>query len=197
MTIQIKRKPRNPITKIRSGHGDSGTTFFQGEMIWKNSPVIEFLGGIDEACAALSKIDFDETLYSEWRVGDSVKLESETFMHKSKVILFDIGGLVYTNKKTFDKHIHLLDDYVKYTSEYMKHILEQATFTKLDGFIVPTKVNSDAMWARSVIRKCEGLAVTANFLWAIPSLNIMSDFVFMVSWYQGVDYQWTGFTEDG
>ena len=194
----MSRKPKNPITKIRTKNGDGGKTFFKGEMIWKNDPVIEFLGNLDEACSTLSSITFNENMHDDWRMlrKNNHSIDSETFLHKSKIILFIIGGLVYTDSATFKNNIHLLDNYVEEVTEYMALFLAKVPLQELKGFIVPSKINSEVMVSRSVLRRTERSAVTANCLWAVPALNTMSDFLFLISWYLGVGYQWTGFEKN-
>ncbi len=186
----MKRKPNNPINSVRTGTGDSGKTFYKGEMVWKNSPEIIFLGDIDLACSAIGKIDFDETLYENWRDTNNSRL---SYIKYSQKMLFTIGGLVYTNVESFEKNIHILDEYVENVSKYMEYILDNNTFINLEGFIIPDKINSDAMIARSLIRKCEISAINCGSIWAIPALNAMSDYIFAVGWAQSVEEQWTGF----
>lgn len=189
----MKRKPKNPITKIRTGAGDLGKTFFKGEIIWKNTPEIIFLGDLDLACSALGKIYFDETLYDGWRVPNNPQL---SYLKYSQKILFTIGGLCYTNLETFENNVIILDEYVKNVSEYMEFILANNNFIKLEGFIIPDKINADAMIARSLIRKCEISALNCISNWSIPALNAMSDYVFAVAWAQSVGEQWRGFKKN-
>lgn len=189
----MKRKPNNPITKIRTGTGDFGMTSFKGEMLWKDAPIIEFLGELDEACSAIGKIKFDETMYSELKL-DGVNQENN-ILYKSQAVLFDIGGLAHTDNTKFNNNIKILSDYEKYISEYMEKVLETVQFPELSGFIIPNHYNADIMLARAIVRRAERVAVYADCLWAIPALNCMSDVLFMFSWFLGGYNQWTGFTK--
>ena len=190
----MKRKPNNPITKIRTGTGDFGMTSFKGEMLWKDVPIIEFLGELDEACSAIGKIKFDETMYAELKVEG---LKENNILYKSQVILFDIGGLAHTDNAKFNDNIKLLSDYVAFVSEYMEKVLNIVQFPELKGFIIPDPYNADINLARAIVRRAERCAVYANCLWAIPALNCMSDLLFLFAWFLGGYKQWTGFNKKG
>jgi ATP:cob(I)alamin adenosyltransferase len=193
----MKRKPKNPITKIRTGKGDGGQTYFKGEMLWKDSPIIEFLGSLDTACSAIGKIKFDEDMYIDWRLSElnPTSLRND-ILHKSQVILFDIGGLVYTEtNNTFKDNIKRLSEYVNHVSDYMEKIFKKAQFPELNGFIIPNPYNADIMFARALVREAERCAVYADCLWAVPALNVMSDYLFLVAWFLGGYTQWTGFNK--
>jgi len=186
----MKRKPKNPITKIRTCVGDGGKSFFKGEMIWKNNPVIEFLGELDEACSSIGKIYIENI---DWHCkGANIISKLNENIEYSKKTIFNVGGLCYTNSETFDSNIHLLSDYVKTISEYMEEFIEKVELPELTGFIIPSKENGDVMLARAILRRCERSCVTADCLWAIPTLNCMSDFLFLVAWLQDGSKQWVG-----
>ena len=184
MTIQTKRKPTNPITKIRTGNGDSGSTFFKNQLYWKTDPHVQFVGDLDEACAFLGQVtspDFDMTGFNK-------------NLTRSQHVLFEIGAMVHS-ENALEKYLSRLEDYVRELSKFMDGFLSEVDLPELQGFIIPNTRNGSAMIARAVIRRAERSAVKANCMWAVPALNIMSDFLFLVSWYQDATKQWTGFDQ--
>lgn len=179
-----KRKPTHPITKIRTGNGDSGSTFFKNKLYWKTDPQVQFVGDLDEACAFIGQVpsDFLELTMADFNV----------VLTQCQHILFEIGAMTHS-EDALEKHLGRLQNYVTELSSFMDKTLSDINLPELQGFIVPTALNCKAMIARAVIRRAERSAVKANCMWAVPALNIMSDFVFMVSWYQDASKQWTGF----
>lgn len=184
MTIQIKRKPRNPISVIRTGNGDSGSTFFKNQLYWKTDPQDQFVGDLDEACAFLGQVqslDFDAPGFTK-------------MLNRSQEVLFEIGTMTHS-EEALSNHLRNLENYVASLSSFMNNFLAEVDLPELHGFIIPTPQNSTARIARAVIRRAERSAVKANCMWAVPALNIMSDFLFLVSWYQDSSKQWVGFNK--
>lgn len=176
----MKHKPGQVITKIRTGRGDNGYTIFDGYNLNKDDPRIIFLGDLDEANACLGKINI---------LHDITNIQV-----LSQKVLFKIGAMVHSSAAR-DKYITELDTYVSTVTNYIEQYLQENTLVKLKGFIIPTIWNADSMIARSVIRRAERSAVTAECLWAVPSLNCMSDLVFLICWIQDANKQWCGFEE--
>ena len=176
----MKRKPNNPITKIRTKNGDNGFTYFGGSNISKGEPILEFLGNIDESCAFLGKLNHEKF--------------ADNIIKKSITILFEIGAMCHS-KEALEKYKHHLDKYVVEVEEYMKEYIANINLVELNGFIIPDNWNADAMIARTIIRKTERSAVVAKLTWAVPALNCMSDVLFLYSWVRS-DHsrQWIGFT---
>ncbi len=168
-----KRKPKTPLTSIRTGTGDGGDTFFQGGMMPKDHALIDFVGDIDEACAFLGKL----------------KTPS---IDKYQTILFELAAMTHSPGALteFNENLKI------YTTTIAKHIedaIKKEGLTELRGFIIPTPINADAMIARAIIRRAERSAVRAGLTWAIPLLNVFSDYLFVISWKLDASNQWTGF----
>lgn len=188
----MKRKPTNPITNIRTGTGDGGLTNFNDRLIPKNDPVIEFLGDLDESCSCIALINFDDVPQkSVYHISINAMLST------SKRMLFDIGAMVYS-ETALTSHRKLIEWYVEYIQGKMDMLLQTfpEQFPKLRGFIVPSQKNALTMVARSVVRRAERNAINAKAIWAIPALNILSDFLFLIAWLQDSENQWVGVTEN-
>jgi len=191
----MKRKPHNPITKIRTGTGDNGTTFLSEPDVLKCGHLVEFVGDLDESCAWLGFCDVSFDMCFE---GSTTEFDyhKKLFDHyeKSKEILFVIGAMVHSeNART--EHSSLLDEYVDNTTNLLNLIIEDehVNIEPLEGFIIPNNENGELMIARAVIRRAERHAVSANCLWAVPTLNVMSDFLFFLVWYSSHYFeQWKG-----
>lgn len=182
--MAIKRKPTHPITKIRTGNGDSGSTFFKNKLYWKTDPLVQFVGDLDEACAFLG-----QAYSSDFDAPGFIKI-----LRRCQEVLFEIGAMTHS-EDALDKHLRRLQDYVAETSNFMDTFLAEVNLPELHGFIIPTPENSKSMICRSVIRRAERSAIKANQIWAVPALNTMSDLLFLVSWYQDASQQWTGFSD--
>lgn len=178
----MKRKPNNPITKIRTGNGDGGLTYFRGSNIPKSDPLVEFIGNIDESCAFLGKLNHEKYTVN--------------IIKNSIIILFEIGAMTHS-PDALEKNKYRLNEYVIRVESYMKEYIANNQLVELNGFIIPDNWNADAMIARTIIRKTERSAVVAKLTWAVPALNIMSDFLFLYAWIRS-DHsrQWIGFTEE-
>ncbi len=169
----MKRKPKTPITSVRTGMGDGGATFFRGEMMPKDHALIDFVGDLDEACAFLGKLDTPG-------------------IDKYQEILFELGAMTHsaTALSEFNENLKI------YTATIASHIekaIKKEGLTELRGFIISTPINADAMIARAIIRRAERSAVRAGLTWAIPLLNVFSDYLFVISWKLDASNQWTGF----
>lgn len=169
----MKRKPDRPITKVRTGLGDSGETFFQGEMRPKDHELINFVGDLDEACAFLGKL-------------------KTPGIDKYQTMLFELGAMTHS-PNALSEFSENLKTYVTAITSHIENAIQNEGLTELRGFIIPTLVNADAMIARAVIRRAERSAIRAGLTWAIPLLNAFSDYLFVISWKLDATNQWTGF----
>ena len=169
----MKRKPKNPITSVRTGMGNSGNTFFRGGMMSKDHELIEFVGAIDEACAFLGKLN-------------------SPGIDKYQTMLFELGAMTHSENALNDFGENL-KTYVTTIASHIENAIKNEGLEELRGFIIPTPVNADAMIARAVIRRAERSAVRAGLTWAIPLLNAFSDYLFVISWKLDATNQWTGF----
>lgn len=172
----MSRKPKNPITKVHTGFGNKGETSFQGFIVKKDNELIEFVGDLDEACAFLGKLE----------------LNGMEFYQR---ILFEIGAMTHSIT-ALDSYKSNLDAYTKTVIEYINKIITEDKLPALSGFIIPTKLNADTMIARAIIRRVERRAVRAELNWAIPFLNALSDYLFVLAWRQDCSNQWTGFNAE-
>ena len=171
-----KRKPKIPLKKIRTSVGDGGETFFQGEMMPKDHALIDFVGDLDEACAFLGKLNTPG-------------------IDKYQTILFELGAMTHSSNALTEFNENLK----AYTATIAAHIetaIKKEGLEELRGFIIPTSVNADAMIARAIIRRAERSAVRAGLDWAIPLLNVFSDYLFVISWKLDASSQWTGFNPE-
>jgi ATP:cob(I)alamin adenosyltransferase len=173
--MKIKRKPRNPITKVHTGMGNNGETFFQGLIVKKDDELIEFVGDLDEACAYLGKVKL---------VG----------IEQYQRILFEIGAMTHSIT-ALESYKSNLDSYTKEIIKHIDEIIIKNELPELSGFIVPTKMNADTMIVRAIIRRVERLAVRAKLTWVVPFLNAFSDYLFICAWQQDCSKQWIGFQE--
>lgn len=180
----MKRKPENPITKIRTGTGDSGRTNFQGCNISKDDPILEFVGDLDEACSSIACIRF------------LISSPFEKYLKRSIVLLFEIGAMAHS-KAAYEKHHNRLNDYVIDVETFMEEYIAENELTPLKGFIIPDVFNANIMVARAIVRRAERSAVSGKYNWAVPAINILSDFLFLVAWSRSTfSDQWTGFNNE-
>ena len=168
-----KRKPKTPLTSIRTGTGDGGETFFQGGMMSKDDALIDFVGDIDEACAFLGKLETPG-------------------IDKYQTMLFELAAMTHSPNALTEFNENL-KAYVITIVKYIEVAIQKEGLTELRGFIIPTPINADAMIARAVIRRAERSAVRAGLDWAVPLLNVFSDYLFVISWKLDATNQWTGF----
>lgn len=179
----MARKPKNPITKIRTKNGDGGFTYFGGGNISKSESILDFVGNIDESCAFLGKLN-DEGLCDD-------------IIKNSLVILFEMGAMVHSSD-ALSKYKYRLDDYVVKVENYIDDYIKNNHLVELNGFIIPVNYNADIMIARTVIRRTERSAVVSDLNWAVPVLNCMSDLLFLVAWGKTDIHtkQWSGFEKN-
>ena len=199
----MAKKPENTITKIRTGYGDKGETFLVNPNVSKADPLVDFVGTLDEANAFIGKIDLTNIIELNWfndknNEGRLVQGQNNyiiiMYYVKSMSLLFDIGAAVHSDKVK-DQVLENLDIYVSAIEHVIKTVQQNyEKYQKLNGFIIPDRSNADAMIARAVVRRAEREAVKANCFWAVPALNIMSDFLFLLAWMltEGNVNQWTG-----
>ena len=179
----MKKKPTNPITKIRTGTGDKGTTYLRHPDLPKSDSLVDFVGDLDEANSAIA---MSVTQVQHNGMADD--------LFTCQRALFDIGAGVHTtDDMTFEKVSVYLSRFVSLMEYQMECIRADNEFVELNGFIYPTCDNATIMFARAVVRRAERSAVKADCGWAVPALNVMSDYLFLVSWYHSDDAdQWCG-----
>ena len=190
----MAKKPENTITKIRTGYGDKGETFLVNPNVSKADPLVDFVGTLDEANAFTGKIKLEDIFTHNKDISIKVVNRAVIHINSSQNLLFDIGAAVHSGKVR-DSVIENIDVYVNQTEGLINWVqTESEKYQKLNGFIYPINLNADAMIARTVIRRAEREAVKSNCFWAVPALNIMSDFFFLVSWMLSNQSpnQWTG-----
>ena len=100
----MKRKPKNPLTSIRTANGDGGKTAFQGKQLSKSHYLIDFIGDLDEACAFMGKLP----------------LELVSVYQK---ILFEIGGMTHSPDALANYQINLTT-YVKAITVQIEELLD-------------------------------------------------------------------------
>ena len=191
MVTHQKRKPKTPLTSIRTGSGDKGLTFLQQPGVSKASPIVDFVGTLDEACAALAccELGFDFGSSEE----ADLQLKVNQIFSEAIESFFVIGALVHSPSR-LESNIWELD----LVTQKMTTIINEVTANPdlvepLEGFIIPNSENGDFMLARAVIRRAERLAVASDQMWAVPFLNTLSDFVFIIVWMSTHFYKvWRG-----
>ena len=185
-----KRKPTNPLTVIRTGTGDSGTTFLRTPGIPKDDALVDFVGTLDEACAALAlcEIGFDFGSSEEY----VIQQEFGRLFHKAVESFFIIGALVHSPESKLE-HLSKLEKIQNDMEEVMRQVVDGEYVDPLSGFIVPNEENADLFLARAIIRRAEREAVRCNETDFISYLNTLSDFIFVLSWYESRFYEtWDG-----
>ena len=191
----MKRKPKNPIHKVRTGSGDAGTTYLRTVGVPKSDPIVQFAGDVDEALCAMAKAKIRRMPATCETV--DVQLSMIKMHNASIELMFQIGAMIH-NTALIEEHGGLLSNYVDDVTTRMSIIIESAseqrTLIPLEGFIVPDDDNVNEMLARAVIRRAERSAVISDSMWAVPALNTMSDLFFLIAWHNSVSCkQWTGF----
>jgi len=187
----MKRKPNNPITKIRTGTGDAGTTYLQTPNVRKDSALVEFIGDLDEACALMGNTKPSFDFGSGTETDFQLKLAAAYNTYQKG--LFEVGAMVHSQDAR-EKYLYRLDEYVTEISELLEEGVKMEYVDPLEGFIIPNEENADLMLARAVIRRCERRAIAANQLEFVPFLNALSDFIFFIVWESSHYFeQWKGF----
>lgn len=191
----MKRKPKNPISKVRTGTGDMGLTYLKTPDVSKASDLVNFVGDLDEATASLALVKVDRTAVTCETV--DVQIAMKNLLQISKEILFQIGAMVH-NPTLVDKYHNLLDDYVSEVTSFTEVVSNNTNFVELfqplEGFIVPNERNAHEMMSRAIVRRAERSAVKSDRMWAVPALNAMSDLLFMIAWHNSPPFeQWVGF----
>lgn len=181
-----KRKPSQPITKIRTKFGDGGRTSFRGLTLKKDDKLLEFVGKLDSACADIGQI---------------CVIPESTDFHKmlirSMEVLFEIGAMTHSPIKGFQDNIANLDQYVLDVEQMIEKYIEENYLVPLRGFIFPEPHTANFHRARASVRSAERAAVHSDQIFAVPSLNVMSDLIFLVAWSKCDIHtkQWAGFSE--
>lgn len=186
-----KRKPKNPISKVRTGTGDSGITYFRGMELRKDDALIEFVGTLDEACAALALCDIGFDIASSGKEAELQRKIRRIFEDVIKTF-FVVGALVHSPKERNGYMIEVEELQLR-MEDIMNEIIDGEYVEPLEGFIIPNPENADLFFARTVVRRLERTAIRANETDFIPYLNTLSDFIFTISWYTSRFFEsWTG-----
>lgn len=169
-----KRKPKTPITVVRTKTGDTGFTWFRGNPQFpKSSVAVKYIGQLDLA--------------------QSYAID----MFAVQDFLFALGALFNNPNQT-----NAIADIEVLCDQFEKEISTQADkLPPLTGFIRTTSNNSDLMKLRAVIRQAEvyacDLSNEYNMDIHIKSLNILSDFIFTMAWAKShkhnAVYTWDGY----
>lgn len=186
-----KRKPKNPISKVRTGTGDSGITYFRGMELRKDDALIEFVGTLDEACTALALCDIGFDIASSGKEAELQRKIRRVFEDVIKTF-FVVGALVHSPKERNGYMIEV-EELQARMENIMDEIIDGEYVEPLEGFIIPNLENADLFFARTVVRRLERTAIRANETDFIPYLNTLSDFIFTISWYTSRFFEsWTG-----
>ena len=154
------KKPKKVLTVIRTGAGDLGTTWFRTDRQYpKNQLQIAYLGMLDLV---------QSHAISQFVVQD---------------LIFALGANFYNPDD--EKYIIQINQLNKYFETSIKE--ETRWLGSLSGFIRTTESNASLMQLRAVIRQTEQLAcqlldVEPCIGLHIKSLNILSDYVFVLAW---------------
>jgi len=167
-----KRKPNNPITKVRTGTGDSGTTFLRHPDILKSDSLVHFVGDLDEANAFLGSCTLS---YNNQKFIEPIV--------ECQRVMFVIGAGVHTQDTDKLHKIDVnLDKFVNYCTDEIDYLQKNFDVTPLTGFIYPDECNASLMVTRAIVRRAERSAVASGCDWAVPALNAMSDLIFTMAW---------------
>jgi cob(I)alamin adenosyltransferase len=192
-----KRKPENVITKIRTGTGDAGTTYFRGEPKFpKASQHIEYLGALDSIQAFLVLDETPADSSDEYR--KDIRLAQN--------LVFALGANFNSpeNEKYQDK--------IRFLTKTIETRIPEITrgLEPLKGFIRTIAENKNFRQAGVFTRQAELLInkIVRDFeedaeycCFHRVALNILSDFLFALAWASTVDdedgsipesLQWTG-----
>ena len=191
MKMNEKRKPKNPISKVRTVTGDSGITYFRGMELRKDDALIEFVGTLDEACTALALCDIGFDIASSGKEAELQRKIRRVFEDVIKTF-FVVGALVHSPKERNGYMIEV-EELQARMENIMDEIIDGEYVEPLEGFIIPNLENADLFFARTVVRRLERTAIRANETDFIPYLNTLSDFIFTISWYTSRFFEsWTG-----
>lgn len=141
--------------KIYTKVGDKGKTKFRGQLIPKGAHILEVLGGLDEAQAAIGLI---------------YEVEPDYVLEKVMREIYHINGMIYRE----DFRVEELEMWV----EYLEFEIDKR-YSPIDHFILPTKC-ARAHYARTVVRRVERLI--SDDEWFSPIwkyLNRLSDLLFV------------------
>jgi len=163
------RKPKNPITKIRTGSGDFGTTYFRGQTNFpKTSAEIEYLGSLDIVQSFL--IADLETSYGKFN----------RFAKLAQDLVFCLGANFNSpgNEKYKAKVIELTEQ----LEEIIPKLIEDNE--PLTGFIRTTVKNKEFRQAGAAVRHSEILYLRIGDTDTDQgkTLNVLSDFLFALAW---------------
>lgn len=162
-----KRKPKNPITILRTSQGDRGCTFFRGNPSHSKS---------EDEILYLSYLDL---------------IQSKSYHLKTVQDFCFVLGAHYNNPnaKQYEQTIEAMIE------GYDKTLKESVTrFMPLKGFVRSNEFNKDLMELRSLIRQAELVVCRINDkcdwnekrdetnLLHMKGLNVLSDYVFLLSW---------------
>ena len=156
----MMKKPKKVLTVIRTGTGDLGTTWFRNDREYPKSQLqIAYLGMLD-------------------------LIQSHApSMFVVQDLIFALGANFYNpdEKKYFDQ-INQLNNYFELSIKD-----ESRWLGSLTGFIRTTESNAQLMQLRAVIRQaeqmaCQLLEIEPCIGLHIKSLNILSDYVFVLAW---------------
>jgi cob(I)alamin adenosyltransferase len=167
----MKRKAKNPITVIRTGTGDQGTTWFRGNPTHPK--------------------DSDEILYLSYLD----LIQSKSYFLKTVQDLCFALGAHYNNPKA-KQYEHTIEAMVEGYDKTLKDSVSR--FLPLKGFVRSNGYNTRLMELRSVVRQTELIVcrinskcdqkfdIDANML-HMKSLNVLSDYLFLLSWKETVE----------
>jgi cob(I)alamin adenosyltransferase len=166
-----KRKPEKVITKIRTGTGDSGTTYFRGTTDWPKSSIeIEYLGQLDTIQSFL--------------VIDNRK--SFHYIRKAQDLVFALGANF--NSPANGKYQMQVSELTDELEGFIETIIEDCA--PLSGFLRTIDQNKDLRQACTAVRHAEVLyyrtcennpepLITTDHR---KALNVLSDFLFALAW---------------
>jgi len=175
----MKRKPNIAINKVRTGTGDTGTTYLREPGLPKSDALVDFVGDLDEANAALGAASNEAHCISALQA-----------------TLFTLGaGAHTTDPERFSQIEHRLEESLTTIEQWIEDT--STPLAPLEGFIYADPDTAPLMLARAIVRRAERSAVKADQQWAIPVLNAMSDLLFALSWQKASSAakpipQWTG-----
>jgi cob(I)alamin adenosyltransferase len=167
-----KRKPKYPITKVRTGTGDKGTTYFCGNMNFpKGSQEIEYLGALDTVQSFL--INYGGSINREITIAQD--------------LIFALGTNFHTpdNEKYKQQILELTDE----AEASISKLLDRHNYKPLTGFLRTTEKNAIYRQAGTAIRHAEVLLFKLRneenqeiVLRHGKALNILSDLLFVYAW---------------
>ena len=176
----MARKPKTPLTTIRTGNGDSGETFFSGKTVLKSDPAIELIGYLDHLNShmgecGMSTRDVQKTLFVCGALlhttdqGTANKAKEQIIDHRSALVedvknrYLALAGFVYPTGLPEER------------ARTWCRITEQKVWKLREEFKIAEDLELlvDGEWVEMFRKEADKCETIAQFL------NVLSDWLFV------------------